>query len=242
MALPKLDVPIYEVTLPISKQVVRYRPFLVKEQKLLLMANESEEVDVIEKTVKQILQNCSVDEGAIDVDSLSLIDIEFYFLHLRAKSVGEKVETKYKCENDVDGVECGNLMDVSLDLEKITVDNLDGYDDLIKLSDSIGVKMTLPKYTAVSHVKQSETMTESLFRMISECIEYIYDGEQMYYAKETSTEELIEFLESLNEEQFSRIQNFFNMIPRIEKNIQCICKKCGFVHVISLQGIESFFA
>jgi hypothetical protein len=239
MALPKFDVPIYDVVLPISKQAVRYRPFLVKEQKLLLMANESVEVDVIEKTVKQVLQNCSVDD--IDVDNLSLIDIEFYFLHLRAKSVGEKVETKYKCENDVNGVECGNLMDVSLDLEKITVDNLDGYEDIIKLTDSVGVKMTLPKYTAVSHIKQSESMTESLFTMITECIEYVYDGEQIHYSKEISKSELIEFLESLSEEQFGKIQNFFNTIPKIEKNLYSTCKKCGFEHVISLQGIESFF-
>ena len=114
MALPKIDTPTYEITLPVSKQKLKFRPFLVKEQKILLMAMESGEKTVIENNIRQVLQNCALD--AIDVEQLPLIDIEYYFLQLRARSVGEVVESKYKCENEVDGKICGHINDVSFNI------------------------------------------------------------------------------------------------------------------------------
>jgi T4 bacteriophage base plate protein len=119
MALPKLDVPMFEVTLPVSNKKLKFRPFLVKEQKILLMAMESKDEEVIENNIHQILNNCvvtPVGETPIEIDKLPLVDVEYYFLNLRARSVGETVESRYKCENDVGGKPCGNMMDVNFDL------------------------------------------------------------------------------------------------------------------------------
>ena len=115
MALPKLDVPTYEIELPISKKTIKYRPFLVKEQKNLLMALESNESSTIQQNVRDILNNCTLTEG-INIDKLPIIDVEYYFVNLRAKSVGEVVESKYKCNNEVEGKVCGNLMEKEINL------------------------------------------------------------------------------------------------------------------------------
>lgn len=240
MALPKMDVPLYEVYLPIAKKTVKYRPFLVKEQKLLFMAAESDDGVVVENTIRQVLQNCVVD--GIDIENLSLIDLEYFFIHLRAKSVGEVVESKFRCENLVNDEECGNVMDVQTNLTEITVQNIDSYDDMVKITDTIGVKMRLPKYTLFQKANDKEDLSEFLFDMIIDCIEYIYDGEQIYYSKDIENEELVDFLDNLNQNQFKKIQDFFDTIPKIDKKVETVCKKCGYKHSIKFDGLESFFA
>lgn len=242
MPLPKIDVVSYEVTLPILKKTIRYRPFLVKEQKILLMAAESEDSQTIERGMRQILQNCCLDD--INVEDLSLLDVEYFFLNVRAISVGEVVENKFKCKNVVDGEICDNLMEVALNLNEISVSGLENYKDIIPLTDTIGVKMTLPKYSilekAVEHEKQDPS--NLIFELITDCIEYIYEGEQIHYAKESSKQELVEFLDSLNTNQFDKIQQYFETVPKLNKTKEVDCSKCGHHHVIEFEGLESFFA
>jgi hypothetical protein len=240
MALPKIDVVIHEVDLPISKKKIKFRPFLVKEQKILLMASESGDADVIEKSIRQILQNCCLEE--FDVDTLSLLDIEFFFLHLRSASVGELVENKYRCQNEVEGEVCDNLMDAALNLNDLKVTGLEGYKDTIQLTDKVGVKMILPRYTVIQKARDMKDMTEFVFELIADCIEYIYDGNEMFYTKDIDRSEVVEFIENLNQVQFTRIQSFFDTIPKLEKKVDVKCNKCGFEHHIEFEGIESFFA
>ena len=239
MALPKIDAPTYELELPISKKKIKYRPFLVKEQKILLMAMESNESDVIETNIRQILQNCSVTE--IDIDSLPLIDIEYYFLNLRAKSVGEIVESKYKCENVVNDKVCGNMMETQFNLTDIKVEMPKEMNDLIPITDKVGIKMKFPDYSVINSIRKTETITDIAFELILDCIDYIYDEDNLYYAKESSKEELMAFLESLTKEQFDKVEEFINNLPKLEKTIEIKCSKCGFDHRINVEGLDDFF-
>lgn len=240
MALPKIDVPVYELDLPLSKKHIRFRPFLVKEQKNLLMAMESGDKQSIEQNVKQVLNNCTVTEG-VDIEKLPVLDVEFYFLNLRARSVGEVVENKYRCDNKVDDKVCGNIMETSLNLLDIKVDNLVEGKDIIQLTDDVSIKLKYPEFSILNKLSKLESVSDVAFKMIAESIEYIFDGEQFYYAKETTTEELIEFIENLNQTQFAKIEDFFANLPKIEKKIEMKCSRCGFEHKLDVEGLESFF-
>ena len=240
MALPKIDVPVYELDLPLSKKHIRFRPFLVKEQKNLLMAMESGDKQSIEQNVKQVLNNCTVTEG-VDIEKLPVLDVEFYFLNLRARSVGEVVENKYRCDNKVEDKVCGNIMETSLNLLEIKVENLIEGKDIIQLTDEVSIKLKYPEFSILSKLSKLESVSDVAFKMIAESVEYIYDGEQFYYAKETTTEELIDFIENLNQVQFAKIEDFFANLPKIEKKIEMKCSRCGFEHRLDVEGLESFF-
>ena len=238
MALPKIDAPVYELDLPLSKKHIRFRPFLVKEQRNLMMALESDDKGNIEKNVRQVLHNCTLTEG-IEIDDLPILDVEYYFLQLRARSVGEVVENKYKCENLVDEKLCGNLMESNLNLLDIKVNMPENQSDVIQLNNKLSIKLKYPEFSILS--ADISSATDLAFSMIVNSIEYIFDGEQYYYAKESSPEELTEFVESLNQQQFSKIEDFFSNLPTLNKNIQMDCNKCGFHHTIEVEGLESFF-
>jgi len=238
MALPKIDAPVYELDLPLSKKHIRFRPFLVKEQRNLMMAMESDDKNNIEKNIRQVLHNCTLTDG-IDIDELPILDVEFYFLQLRARSVGEVVENKYKCENLVDDKPCGNLMESNLNLLDIKVNMPEKQSDVIQLNDKLSIKLKYPQFSILS--SDLGSATDLAFSMIINSIEYIFDGEQYYYAKESSVEELTEFVESLNQQQFTKIEDFFANLPTLNKTIEMDCRKCGFHHTIEVEGLESFF-
>ena len=240
MALPKLDVPTYEIELPVSKRRIQYRPFLVKEQRNLLMAMESNDVETIQRSVRDILNNCTLTEG-IDIDKLPIVDIEYYFINLRAKSVGEVVETKYKCNNEVDGKECGNIMDKSVNLLDIEVEKQKEVSPEIKLDEKITIRLKYPEFGIVKTSLNYDNLNQVTFNMIAQSIEYIYDGEQFYYANEYSAEELLNFVENMNQQQFDKVENFFNNLPKLKKTIEIDCNKCGYHHTIEIEGLENFF-
>jgi len=241
MALPKLEVPTYELELPLSGKKIKYRPFLVKEQKNLMMAMESGDAETIQYNVREILNVCTLTPG-IDIDDLPIIDIEYYFINLRAKSVGEVVESKYRCNNDVGGKECGNIMEAKVDLTDIKPEWEEKIDPEIQLTDKIVVKLRYPKFGVVKDSVNMDNITDVTFNMIASSIEYIYDGEQFYYAKETTKEEMMEFIEQLNQTQFEKIEKFFANLPKMKKKIMMTCSKCGFIHNMDVEGLESFFA
>ena len=240
MALPKIDVPTYEIELPVSKTKIKYRPFLVKEQRNLLMAIESSESTTIQQNIKDILYNCTLTEG-VNIEKLPIIDVEYYFVNLRAKSVGEVVESRYRCNNVVDDVECGNIMEKEVDLTQIQVQINEDISSEIILTPNISVKLKYPEFGIVKDSLQYENINDVTFHMIAQSIEYIYDGEQFYYATESTPEELMEFVEGLNQEQFSKIENFFNNLPKLKETLDIKCSKCGFDHKIEVEGLESFF-
>lgn len=240
MPLPKIDTPVYDLTLPLSKKKIRYRPFLVKEQKNLLMALESDDQESIQENIKQVLTNCTLTKN-VDIEELPVVDIEYFFINLRAKSVGEVVENKYRCENVVEGKKCNNVMDHTLNLLEIKVEGVKKDNDVIELTDKISVKMRYPKFSILKNIKDMQKMTDIAMQMIAESIEYIYDGKQFYYSNEVSVNELVEFVESLSQKQFEKIENFFRELPKLERKIEMTCSKCGFVHKFNLEGLENFF-
>ena len=240
MALPKLDVPTYELELPVSKKTIKYRPYLVKEQKALMMALESSDAKTIQHNVKEILNVCTLSKD-IDIDDLPIIDIEYYFVQLRAKSVGEIAESKYRCNNEVEEKVCGNIMETKINLTEVEPYQEEYVDPEIQLTEKITVKMKYPPFSLVKDSIELDDITEVTFNMMANCIEYIYDGEQFYYGKETTVEELVEFIEQLNQEQFEKLERFFNSVPKLSKRIEMKCSKCGFEHHLNVEGLESFF-
>lgn len=239
MALPKISTPVYELTLPLSGKNIKFRPFLVKEYKNLMMAKEADDYDTIMRNVKQVLINCTLDD--INIDDIPIVDIEYYFLNLRARSSGEIIELRYICNNEIDDIECGNVMDTSINLLDIGVTNFNKDDSLIKISDSILIKLSYPKFSTLKSIETTDDLTDLAIKMIADSVEYIFDGEQYYYANETPKEELISFIESLNQTQFNNLEKFFEIIPKIEKKIEIKCKKCGFEHKIDVEGLDDFF-
>ena len=190
MPLPKIDTPVYDLTLPLSKKKIRYRPFIVKEQKNLLMALESDDQESIQENIKQVLTNCTLTKN-VDIEELPVVDIEYFFINLRAKSVGEVVENKYRCENVVEGKKCNNVMEHTLNLLEIKVEGVKKDNDVIELTDKISVKMRYPKFSILKNIKDMQKMTDIAMQMIAESIEYIYDGKQFYYSNEVSVNELV---------------------------------------------------
>lgn len=240
MALPRIDTPIYDLELPLSKKKIRFRPFLVKEQKNLLMALESDDRESIENNIKQVLQNCTITEK-VDIENLPVVDVEYYFLQLRARSVGETVENKYRCDNMVDDKSCGNIMETSLNLLDIKIEGVQDDNDVIELTDKISIKLKYPQFSVLSKLSKLTDVGDITFQMIADSIEHIYDGEQFYYSNETPQEELLEFVESLSQKQFAKIETFFANLPKLQKKIEMKCSRCGFQHNLDVEGLESFF-
>jgi len=243
MALPKLDVPIFELKLLSSDKQINFRPFLVKEQKLLLMINESEDGKEVVKIVKQIIQNCILSD--IDVDSLPIFDLEYIFLNLRARSVGEIVKLQYRCNNVLkddngENVNCNSIEKYEIDLTKINPTVEKKQDKKILFSENVGIVM---KYPTFEDLQTIETTKEDVIvsELICKCIDYIFDSENIYYAKDHSKEELIDFIDNLQQKDLEKIQNFFNSTPKIRHTIDFKCKKCGYKEDIVLEGLQSFF-
>jgi hypothetical protein len=240
MALPKIDTPVYDLELPLSKKHIRFRPFLVKEQKNLMMAMEADDKETIERNIRQVLTNCTISDN-INIDKLPVIDIEYYFINLRARSVGEIVENKYICTNEIDGNQCGNKIETKFNLLDIKVEIDPDAQDVIKLTESVSIKLKYPEFSLVEKLKKKESAVDIAFEVVVDSVDWIYDGQQYYHANETPKEELLQFIESLNQEQFSKLEDFFNKLPKMDQKVQMKCSKCGFDHTFSMEGLESFF-
>lgn len=250
MALPKIDLPIFELKLISVPEPVKFRPFLVKEEKLLLMALQSDDEDAIVTTIKQVINNCLVSE--IDIDKLPIFDIEYLFLNVRARSIGEVIETYFVCKNVVGKeradddteipVECGHMMPVQVNLLKIAPPSRDN-NTKVMVTDKIGIQMIYPSLQTLKYVDDvvNSENVEQIFNLLYECSEYIFDESGMYYVKESDRQEFDNFLNSLTQEQFDRIVDFFNKLPKIEHNIEHKCQKCGFDHKLHLEGLNDFF-
>lgn len=242
MALPKLDVPIFELTLPLTKKKVKFRPFLVKEEKILLMASESDDANATFLAIKQIINNCCISE--IDVDDLPVTDLEFFFLNLRARSVGEIVDLQYKCNNKVtndkgEEGECGNIVKLKVNVLEIQPEIPEGHTNKIELTPKLGIMMRYPTMSMMENVEGTEV--ERITSVLLDCVDYIYDEDNIYYKKDISKEELTEFFDGMTREQFAKVQGFFETLPKISKNVDFKCNKCGYHENILVEGMQSFF-
>jgi hypothetical protein len=241
--LPKIDVPIYNVELPLTKKKIRYRPFLVKEEKLLMMAMESDDFKGVLTTIKQVANNCILDE--VDVDDLPVTDIEFLFLHLRARSVSEVVELNYKCNNTVKNDEgndktCNHIVKLDFNIFDIKPTFDEKHSNKIELSKDLGIVMRYPTFESVEQIEDVDDI-QKVFSILATCIDYIYDADNMYYAKDVTKEELIEFIDSMSREQFEKVKTFFDTMPKLKKNVEFKCGKCGYSENIEVEGIQNFF-
>jgi hypothetical protein len=243
MALPKIDVPIYETKLISTGKTVRFRPFLVKEQKLFLMASQSDDAKDVINAIRQVLANCILDSN-VDINTLPTFDLEHLFMQLRARSVGEIVNLKYVCNNTVKDEKnedkiCGGLVQIDVNLLEVEPTINPQHLDKIELTENMGVVMKYPNFNIVNNLNIKTEV--DMFNVIIDCIDYIYDKDNIYYAKDTSEEELEEFIDSLTREQFGQIQTFFESIPRLKKNVKFTCQKCAYEEELMLEGIQSFF-
>jgi hypothetical protein len=242
--LPKIDTPIYETKLISTGEVIKFRPFLVKEQKLFLMASESGESKDTISVIKQVLNNCILSD--IDVNSLPTFDLENLFLHLRARSVGEVVNLKFNCnnvvknENNEDKV-CGNLVKIDVNVLEIEPTLNEKHNSKIEITPKLGIVLKHPTFDLASKLDSSEKDVNTIVDIIIDCIDYIYDEENMYYPKTTPREELVEFIDSLQQKDLEKIQNFFDTMPKITKKLEFKCSKCNYEEKITLEGIQSFF-
>ena len=241
--LPKLDVPIYEVKLISNDKIIRFRPFLVKEQKLFLMASESEDGKETINVIRQVLKNCVLDE--INVDTLPTFDLEYIFMNMRARSVDEIVDLQYKCNNTFknekdEDVRCTGTVGFKFNLLEIQPTKHEGHTNQIKLTETLGVCL---KYPTFEMVKKYEDMDENavLMHVLVDCIEYIFDKEQIYYAKDSTKEELEEFIDSMQQKDLEKFKDFFDKMPEIKKDVKFKCPKCNYEEEITIKGMQNFF-
>lgn len=236
MALPSLSTPEFITTIPSSGKEIKYRPFLVKEEKILLMALEGNDTKEINTAILKILKNCILSD--IDVNTLATFDIEFLFLRLRGKSVGEKVELQITHQKG----ECRHRTDVEVDLDDVSI-NGEIHDGKLMLTDSVGVKFRYPGlgdiYTSASSAKKGGDQAAAMYDMIVNCVEFIFDETEVY--SEFSKKEIESWLETLTAAQFKVIASFFEEIPKLRHKIEWKCEHCGKDDSIVLEGLESFF-
>jgi hypothetical protein len=236
--LPKLDVPIYSVNLISTGKPVRFRPFLVKEQKMFLMASESEDSNEMVNIIRQVLKNCVIDE--IDIDSLPTFDLEYLFLNLRARSVEEVVDLRYKCNNVIDEKKCSGVVEFKLNLLQIEPTKNEKHKDKIQITENLGICFKYPTFDMLQkYEKLSEN--EIMIRILVDCIDYIYDKDQIYYSKDSSREELEEFIDNLQQKDLEKFKEFFDTMPEIKKDVHFACPKCGYEEDITIKGMQNFF-
>ncbi len=244
MALPRVASPTFELTIPSTGEKVSYRPFLVKEEKTLLMAMEAGDNLAMTKAMQDIIVSCT--DGEVDLKSLASFDIEYFFLQLRGRSIGEVLTINphrpenFKCckeakEEDICEINI-NVDDITMDTSKIKAAE-------IKITDDIGMKMNFPRIETVQKYATAgqDIEAENVFKLIIDCIEYIWDGDEIYKAKDSTKKELNDFIESLSSSQFGNVREFFESMPRLSHTIDWECEKCKKSTPMLIEGIDSFF-
>ena len=233
MTLPVINTPTYELVVPSTKETLVYRPFLVKEEKILLMAMEEEKDTQLNRALKQVVNNCTFEK--VDVGKLPLFDLEYIFLRIRAKSVGEVAKIQVLCEDDGE-----TYVPIEVDLESIEVEFQEDHTTKIELTDEIGIEMGYPTFEFLNF-KADETEVNQLFDIIGSSIERVYEGETVYEKADFSKKDLKVFLESLTSEQFLKVQKFFETMPRLRHKIEVTNPKTKKKNEITLEGLQAFF-
>jgi hypothetical protein len=235
MALPKIDVPRYPVTIPSTGEEFIMRPYLVKEEKILLLAMESQDPKQIALAIRNLITSCI--EGGLDIDSLAAFDIEKLFLELRAISVGEKIQLQTKCQ--AEGCEHPNA--VEIDITDIQLNDFDPAGSTIKLSEDVGVTMRYPTVDLLGDVEGDLDSLDTLMSIVISCINTIFDDENVYDCKKENIEEVQDFIDNLTSDQFKLISAFFQNTPVLEYDLKFNCEKCEHESSYELRGLQSFF-
>ena len=240
MSLPKINTPEYSLVVPSTDEEITYRPFLVKEEKILLVAQETGTEKSIYQSIKTLVHNCCF--GKIDVDKLPLFDIEYIFLQIRAKSVGEVSSIEVTCPDDEE-----TKVKVDVDLTTIKVEMDEEHSPRIQLTDDIGLLMQYPTLASVlaMGVNEEDTSTTAsvnkMFGMMQDCMYQVWQGEETHDAMDYSGKEKKDFLESLNHTQFEKIQNFFDTMPTVKHKVEVTNPKTKVKSTVTIEGMNSFF-
>lgn len=239
MPLPKINTPTFELTLPSTGKKIKYRPFLVREEKILIMAMESEDMTQITDAIIQIIGDCILTEG-VKVQSLATFDIEYIFLNVRAKSVGETVDVNVTCPDDGE-----TQVEMSIDIDTIKIQKTRGHKNIIKLDDQLSMKLRYPSLDQFIESnfetnKDSSEVAQSL-SMITSCIDMVYNQEESWEASDCTKEELDEFIGQLNTKQFKEIEKFFSTMPKLSHKSMVTNPKTKVESEVVLEGLASFF-
>jgi len=235
MALPKLnEVPNYELVIPSTQEKVKFRPYLVKEEKVLMIAMESEDQVQILNAIADTIEACVEDN--VKVQSLPTFDIEFMFLQIRSKSVGENITLNLKCEK------CEEANEVIIPVDDIQV-SLPDVSNVIELSKDISLEMKWPAFSSIldKNIVDNESVTDQTFRLITKCIDSVLTEEERIVFKDESEQEQLAFIESLSSDQFSKIQNFLQAMPNLSHDVEFTCTSCTHENKLTLQGFNDFF-
>jgi undecaprenyl pyrophosphate synthase len=237
MALPRLDVPIYELVIPSTDEKIKFRPFLVKEEKILLIAMESGKSEDMIQSVKDIVDECTFNK--LKLGEMPMFDVEYLFLNIRAKSVGEVSKLKVLCQDDMK-----TYANVEIDLNEVQVE-VDGdiHSNKIELTDEMGVIMKYPTIDSFTKNGIKNITAVNMIDVIASCVEQVYDkkGEEVYDSKDSTQAEIIDFVEQLNTTQFQKIQKFFDTMPRLQHTITVKNPKTKVESEVTLTGLNDFF-
>jgi hypothetical protein len=239
MVLPKIATPTYELEVPSIKKNIKYRPFLVKEEKILIIAMESEDTKQIADAVKTVISNCILSRG-VKVENLATFDIEYLFLNIRGKSVGESVDVLITCPDDGK-----TQVPVSINLDDIKVNVSKDHSKDIKLDDNLTIRMKYPsldEFIKSNFDSDLNISVDDTFDMICSCIEQVYNEEESWSASECSKKELIDFLESLTTNQFKEVEKFFETMPKLSHTLKLKNPNTEVESEVVLEGLTSFFA
>lgn len=237
-ALPTLSVPTYEVALPSTGKKIKYRPFLVKEEKLLLLATESEDEKEVEDAVKSILKACIQTRG-VKVENLASFDLEYLFLKIRGASAGEDIKMRVTCQDDNETV-----VDVEINIDDVEVFKPEGHDNKIMIQEDVGIVMKYPgvdQFINITLLNKDLNSTTEVFELVAKCVDQIFQGEEVWEASDMKLPEIIDFLEGMTQVQFEKIQTFFETMPVLRHELQVTNPNTNKVSVFTLEGLQSFF-
>ena len=238
MPLPKIATPTYSMVLPSLEKEINYRPFLVKEEKLLVLALESEDTKQITQAIKAVLKSCVQTKG-IKVESLPTFDIEYLFLNIRGKSVGETIDVNIICPDDEK-----TSVKVEIDLDDIKVQKTEGHTNKVQLDKNLMMELKYPsldEFIKNNFDFKDENSMEQSFRLIASCIDKIYTDEEVWVAADCTRKEITEFLESMNSQQFKKIEEFFTSMPKLSHTIKVKNPNTKVESEVVLEGLASFF-
>ena len=237
MPLPTISTPTYELTLPSSNRKVKYRPFLVKEEKILILAMESQDTKQIVRAVKDVLSKCILTRG-IKVEKLSTFDIEYLFLNVRGKSVGEDIEVMVTCPDDGK-----TQVPMSINIDDIKVQKSENHNAHIKLDDTYTLKMRYPSLNEFikTNFNAEDIKVDDTFDLIAQCIDQVYSEEESWTQADCTKKELIEFLEQLNSSQFKEIEKFFDTMPKLSHTVKVLNPNTKVESDIVIEGLQNFF-
>ena len=237
MPLPTIATPTYELELPITKKTVKYRPFLVKEEKILVIAMESQDEKQIGRAVKDVLSSCILSKG-VRVDKLPTFEIEYLFLHVRGKSVGEQVEILITCPDDG-----ATQVPVVVDIDEIKLDVNPDHDRDVVLDDNYTLRLKYPSLGQFikSNFNSTDVSVEETFNLVADCVDQVFSPEESFSASDCTKKELNTFLEQLNSKQFKKIETFFETMPKLKHEFDIVNPKTKVNNHIVLEGLSSFF-